>query len=70
MIFKQRKNKRFNFKGRYQQERNDASENVASKWSQIKERNKRKGTKFNSILFFVVLLIMVLILWYILKMYE
>lgn len=69
-MFKQRKNKRFNYKPRHTNEEAKKKETLEAQWQRIKIENKRKTTVFNSISFLILVLIAVLVLSYILGSYE
>ncbi|MBU2940718.1 hypothetical protein KO494_14310 [Lacinutrix sp. C3R15] len=71
MIFKQRKNKSFNYTPRHLREQEQAKkEDLASKWEEIRGTSKRKGSFFSSLPIMVLFLIAVLVLLYILGGYQ
>jgi type VI protein secretion system component VasF len=70
-LFKQRKNKRFNYKPRFlKDEREKVEKNLESQWQEIRASKKRKGSILTSLPFLVLFLIAVLVLFYILSQYE
>lgn len=70
-FFKQRQNKRFNYKSRLQNDKDNTYKvDLESQWEDIKAANKRKKNIFTSPLFLVSFLIAVLILMYVLGRYE
>ena len=70
IVFKQRKNKRFNYTPRFQEsEKENSSEGFETKWSEVKQVNRRRSRGFKSLPVMIVMLIAVLILMYILNGY-
>ncbi|WP_452226034.1 hypothetical protein [Lacinutrix cladophorae] len=69
-LFKQRRNKSFNYTPRHQTEQEqNPKEELASKWEEIRGTSKRKSTFFSSLPLMVLFLIAVLVLLYILSRY-
>jgi hypothetical protein len=65
------KNKRFNYKPRYQKETVEPlKEDFRSKWEELKPTNKRRSSIFTSPIFLVLFLISVIVLMYVLGRYE
>lgn len=70
IVFKQRKNKRFNYTPRFQEsEKQNSSEGFETKWSEAKQVNRRRNRGLKSLPVMIVMLIAVLILMYILNGY-
>jgi type VI protein secretion system component VasF len=70
-LFKQRKNKQFNYKPRFlKEERDDLEQNLESQWKVVKASSKRKRNIFTTMPFLVLFLIAVLVLFYLLNQYE
>jgi type VI protein secretion system component VasF len=70
-LFKQRKNKQFNYKPRFlKEERDDLERNLESQWKVVKTSSKRKRNIFTTMPFLVLFLIAVLVLFYLLNQYE
>jgi hypothetical protein len=70
IVFKQRKNKRFNYTPRFQKaEKEKPSEGFEAKWSEANQVNRRRSRGFKSLPVMIVMLIAVLILMYILNGY-
>jgi Flp pilus assembly protein TadB len=69
-LFKQRKNKNFNYKTRFHKRDEQVENSFESQWQNVKHTNKRKeGFKLTSLPFLFVFLVMALILWYFLNKY-
>ncbi|MGJ5640700.1 hypothetical protein [Formosa sp. S-31] len=69
-LFNQRKNKSFNYKPKFQEDNKKASEDMSSKWQDIKQSRKHKGKRANAIWRWLLLLALIIILWYVLSNYE
>jgi hypothetical protein len=70
-LFKQRKNKRFNYTPRHlKKDESQIGSSLESQWEQVKASNKRKRSIFTSLPFLVLFLITVLIVLYLLNQYE
>jgi type VI protein secretion system component VasF len=70
-LFKQRKNKQFNYKPRFlKEERDDLERNLESQWKVVKTSSTRKRNIFTTMPFLVLFLIAVLVLFYLLNQYE
>jgi len=70
-MFKQRKNRQFQYRPRFQDNKQDNDErNLESQWKDMKTSSKRKRRIFTSLPFLVLFLITVLILFYFLTQYE
>lgn len=70
-LFKQRTNKRFSYKPRYQREQQDnIKDGFESKLKETQSSGKRKGNRLTSLPVLVILFVMVLILMYILNNYQ
>jgi type VI protein secretion system component VasF len=70
-LFKQRKNKQFNYKPRFlKEERDDLERNLESQWKVVKTSSKRMRNIFTTMPFLVLFLIAVLVLFYLLNQYE
>ncbi|WP_179351939.1 hypothetical protein [Winogradskyella vidalii] len=69
-MFKQRKNKRFTYKPRFQDsEETKLKDGLESKWSEVKGTSKRSGSQLNTLVVLVVMLFSIFILYYILEGY-
>jgi len=71
VIFKQRKNKQFSYKPKFQ--KNSTIEDDSSfqnKWEELKKSRKRKSSILLSPMILVVFLIAIIILMYVLGRYE
>jgi len=69
-LFKQRKNRQFNYTPRFLKEREKAEGSLNSQWKEVKTSTKRKRSIFTSLPFLVLFLIALLILLYLLNQYE
>lgn len=69
-LFKQRKNRQFNYTPRFQEEREKVEGSLNSQWKEVKTSNKRKRSIFTSLPFLVLFLIALMILLYLLNQYE
>jgi len=70
-MFKQQKNKRFNYKPRHINNNTQGDkESLEEQWQKLKTDNKRKTSVFNSMTFLILLLLAILILSYVLGSYE
>jgi len=70
-LFKQRKNKSFNYTPRHQKDQEQPKkEDLSSKWDEIRGTSKRKASIFSSLPIMVLFLIAVLVLLYILGSYQ
>ena len=71
MIFKQRKNKKFNYKPKYQNSKTEEiKSDFRSEWENLKNSRKRKSGIFSSPIVLVLFLIGMLVLMYVLGRYE
>lgn len=71
MIFKQRKNKQFNYKPRHSQDKEaDSKPNFELNWVEESRKRKQKTGKLLSLPYLIGFLIMVIVLWCILSNYE
>lgn len=73
-MFNQRKNKRFNYKTRFQDSnpdsiREESKDDFETKWNEAKGAAKRKGNVFTSLPGLIILLVSLFILIYILEGY-
>ncbi|SHG43070.1 hypothetical protein [Winogradskyella jejuensis] len=69
-MFKQRKNKKFNYTPRFQNsEETKSKDEFESKWDEVRQGSKRRGRVFSTLPVMIVMLIAVIILMYILNGY-
>jgi len=69
-VFKQRKNKKFNYTPRFQDSENkSSSEAFEAKWNEAKQGNRKQNRGFRSLPVMIVMLIAVIILMYVLNGY-
>jgi hypothetical protein len=70
-LFKQRKNRKFNYKPRYskesQLENNSNDHNLATKWQKQRDANLGKGRRGFPILTLIIILVLLLICMYVLE---
>lgn len=71
-VFKQRKNKRFNYNSRFQSnsKENANHESLEAKWNELKQSQKRKKHFFKGLPFLLIALTALIILIAILNRYE
>ena len=70
ILFKQRKNKKFSYKPRFQNSESSLNkEDFESKWGEIRQGSKKRGRVFSSLPVMLVMLIAVIVLMYILNGY-
>ncbi|MGM5469959.1 hypothetical protein ACS386_06745 [Flavobacteriaceae bacterium LMO-SS05] len=70
-LFKQRKNRQFNYTPRHLRDEHEQSERaLESHWEAVKTSNKRKRSILTTLPFLVLFLIAVLVLLYLLNQYE
>lgn len=70
ILFKQRKNKKFNYKPRFQNsEQQDAKDDFETKWGEVRQGSKKRGRLFSSLPVMLLMLIAVIVLMYILNGY-
>ncbi|MEJ2114173.1 MAG: hypothetical protein P8X62_10960 [Flavobacteriaceae bacterium] len=71
MIFKQRKNKKFSYKPKFQENNTlDEDNSFQTKWEELKNSRKRKSSILLSPVVLVAFLIGLIILMYVLGRYE
>ena len=69
-MFKQRKNRKFNYKPRFQNsEELNEEKNFETKWEEVRRDSKRRGRVFSTLPVMFVMLIAVIVLMYILNGY-
>lgn len=73
-MFNQRKNKRFNYKPRFQDSetdnhRKESKDDLERKWNEIKGNTKRKSNKLFSLPSLLIMLIALFVLMYVLEGY-
>jgi hypothetical protein len=69
-LFKQRKNKRFTYKPRFQDsEETKLKDGLESKWRDVKGTTKGRGRSMNSLVVWVLMLVSIVIVYYILESY-
>ena len=70
-MFRQKQPRQFQFKGRINQEESSpTNDDLSSQWQQLKaSKRKKKSFFFNSIPFFILALVGLLVLWYVLSLY-
>ncbi len=73
-MFNQRKNKRFNYKPRFQDSeadshRKESKDDLERKWHEIKGNTKRKSNKLFSLPSLIIMLIALFVLMYVLEGY-
>lgn len=69
-MFKQRKNKRFNYRPRFNDnEISDSRRDFEHKWDELKEVSQKRGKRSISLPVMLVMLVAVLVLMYILNGY-
>ncbi|GGI57160.1 hypothetical protein [Winogradskyella haliclonae] len=69
-MFKQRKNRKFNYKPRFQNsEELKEEKNFETKWEEVRRDSKRRGRVFSTLPVMFVMLIAVIVLMYILNGY-
>ncbi|RSK39243.1 hypothetical protein [Mangrovimonas spongiae] len=73
MIFKQRKNKQFNYKTRFNED-GELKKDTASKfdfnWVEESKARQKRTSKLFSLPFLILFLIMIVVLWVLLGRYE
>ncbi|MCF1422220.1 hypothetical protein [Mangrovimonas futianensis] len=73
MLFGQRKNKQFNYKSRFNTDKESASEDKPKfefHWAEESKLRQQKASKIFSLPILVLFLAMILILWFVLSRYE
>ena len=69
-LFKQRKNKQFNYKPRFQNAESDSEKaDFESKWQEARLTSQKRGKRLMSLPVLIVMLIALLVLMYILNGY-
>jgi hypothetical protein len=70
-MFRQKQPRQFQFKGRtYQEELLPLNYDLSSQWQHLKaSKRKKKSLFFNSMPFFILVLVGLLVLWYVLSLY-
>lgn len=73
-MFKQRKNKRFNYKSRFgssdsESYRKESKDDFETKWGEVKETSKRRGSIFASLPVLIIILVSLFVLMYVLDGY-
>ena len=69
-MFKQRKNKRFSYKPRFQDSSEQKSkDDFEAKWNEARRQTQRRGSILTSLPFLIIMLIAIVILMYILDGY-
>lgn len=69
-LFKQRRNKNFNYRPRFQDSKEiDAKEGFESKWNEVKETTKRRGSIFATLPGLLIMFAAIVILMYVLSKY-
>ena len=71
-MFKQRKNKRFNYKPRFQDstENESRDDDFETKWSEARQTTKKSGNVLSSLPALIIMLVSIFILIYILEGYT
>ena len=68
-MFKQRKNKRFSYKPRFQDSSEQKSkDDFEAKWNEARRQTQRRGSILTSLPFLIIMLIAIVILMYILHL--
>lgn len=70
MLFKQKKNKRFNYVPRSLKENPEEDNSLKDEWHTIRSSHKRKATSLSPIIVLMIILGMVIVLWVVLSNYE
>ncbi|WP_430467776.1 hypothetical protein [Winogradskyella ouciana] len=69
-MFNQRKNKRFNYKPRFQDSKEKESrDDLEAKWDEIRGNTRRRGNRFTSLPALILILAALFILIYVLNGY-
>ncbi len=69
-MFNQRKNKRFNYKTRFQDSKEiESKDDFETKWNEVKGSTKRKGNVLTSLPALIIMLVSLFVLIYILDGY-
>ncbi len=69
-MFKQRKNKSFNYKSRFKDSKEIESKNdFEAKWDKLKNTTKKRGNIFTSLPALLIMLVSLFVLMYILEGY-
>ena len=70
-MFRQKQPRHFQFKGRTNQEESSTlNDDLSSQWQHLKvSKRKKKSLFFNSMPFFILALVGLLVLWYVLSLY-
>ncbi len=69
-MFNQRRNKRFSYKPRFQDSKEkESSDDLETKWNEIKGNAKRKGNLLTSLPALIIMLLSLFVLMYILEGY-
>lgn len=69
-MFNQRRNKRFSYKPRFQDSKEEESrDDLETKWNEIKGNTKRKGSLLTSLPALIIMLLSLFVLMYILEGY-
>ena len=70
-MFRLKQPRQFQFKGRTNQEESSpTNDDLSSQWQQLKaSKRKKKSLFFNSMPFFIIALVGLLVLWYVLSLY-
>lgn len=70
-MFRQKQPRQFQFKGRTNQEESSTlNDDLSSQWQHLKaSKRKKKSFFFNSMPFFILALVGLLVLWYVLSLY-
>ncbi|WP_318501691.1 hypothetical protein [Formosa sp. PL04] len=69
-LFNQKKNKAFNYKPKLREEAVKPSNEMSSKWDELKQTRKHQGKKGIRLTGWLVIFILVIVLWYVLNNYE
>jgi hypothetical protein len=69
-LFNQRKNKRFGYKPRFQDSKeNESKENFETQWNEVKGSANRKGNVFTSLPALIIMLLGIIVIMYVLNGY-
>ncbi|WP_120201892.1 hypothetical protein [Ichthyenterobacterium magnum] len=70
-LFKQRKNKHFNYTPRHlRKEQNQSDEKLQAQWELLRQTGKSRGKKIITLPILLLILGMIIVLWYVLSNYE
>ncbi|MHA7943537.1 hypothetical protein ACJOV8_010730 [Formosa sp. 3Alg 14/1] len=69
-LFNQRKNKAFGYKPKFQKEEQKPSNEMSSKWDELKRTRKHQGKTGIRLSGWLIIFMLVIVLWYVLNNYE